>query len=221
MADKRFHVPKREESEDWLMSYADMITLLLSFFVLLISMSHIDPVKFEKVQGGMARDIGKHQTAQPLQDLKTEVGQVLKGLKIDDDKVSLGTDGRGLVLEFDATTFFEPTSAELKSELLPVLGRLSETLNSPRYSAFQIEVQGHTDDTPINTPAFPSNWDLSSARATIVVRTFIQNGIDPTRLIAEGLADTRPKVSNRDVNGKPLATNQAINRRVSVHIFPR
>lgn len=221
MADKRFEVPKHEEKEDWLMSYADMITLLMSFFVLLISMSHIDPVKFEKVQGGMARDIGKHQTAQPLQELKTEVGQVLRGLKLDDDKVRLGSDDRGLVLEFDATTFFDPMSAKLNDELLPIVSKLSETLNSPRYSAFQIEVQGHTDDTPISTPAFPSNWDLSAARATIVVRTFIQDGIDPTRLIAEGLADTRPKVSNRDVTGKPLPVNQAINRRVSVHIFPR
>jgi chemotaxis protein MotB len=221
MADKRFAPQKREESEDWLMSYADMITLLLSFFVLLISISHIDPVKYEKVQGGMARDIGNHKTAQPLQELKTEVGQVLRGLNLDEDKVRLGSDDRGLVLEFDASTFFDATSAKLKDELLPALAKLSETLNSPRYSAFQIEVQGHTDDTPISTPAFPSNWDLSTARATIVVRTFIQDGIDPTRLIAEGLADTRPKVSNRDVNGKPLPINQAINRRVSVHIFPR
>lgn len=221
MQDKRFNPPKPEEKEDWLMSYADMITLLMSFFVLLISMSHIDPVKFEKVQGGMARDIGKHQTAQPLQELKTEVGQMLRGMKIDDDKVSLGSDQRGLVLEFDASTFFEPTSAALKPEFMPVLAKLAETLNSPRYSAFQIEVQGHTDDTPVSTPTYPSNWELSAARATIVVRTFIQNGIEPTRLAAEGFADTRPKVSNHDVAGRPLPVNQAINRRVSVHIFPR
>jgi chemotaxis protein MotB len=221
MADERFQPPKHEEKEDWLMSYADMITLLMSFFVLLISMSHIDPIKFEKVQGGMARDIGKHQTAQPLQELKTEVGQVLRGLKLDDDKVSLGSDERGLVLEFDAGTFFEPASAKLKEEFIAALAKLAETLNSPRYSAFQIEVQGHTDDTPVNTPAYPSNWELSAARATTVVRMFIQQGIEPTRLAAEGFADTRPKVSNRDVSNRPLPVNQAINRRVSVHIFPR
>ncbi|MTJ83501.1 MAG: OmpA family protein [Telmatospirillum sp.] len=221
MADKRFEPPQHEDKEDWLMSYADMITLLLSFFVLLISMSHIDPVKFEKVQGGMARDIGRHQTAQPLQELKTEMGSVLRGLNIEDDKVSLGSDQRGLVLELDGGTFFEPASAKLKDEYLPVISKMAETLNSPRYSAFQIEVQGHTDDTPINTPSFPSNWELSAARATVVVRTFIQNGVDPTRLAAEGLADTRPKVSNRDVSGHPLSANQAINRRVSIHIFPR
>ncbi|MDR3439311.1 flagellar motor protein MotB [Telmatospirillum sp.] len=221
MADNRFRVQPPQDNEDWLMSYADMITLLLSFFVLLISMSHIDPVKFEKLQGGMARDIGRHQAAQPLQELKTEVGEVLRGLKLEDDKVSLGSDQRGLVLEFDAGTFFESASAKLKDEYLPVIAKLSETLNSPRYSAFQIEVQGHTDDTPVNTPAFPTNWELSTTRATNVVRTFIQGGIDPTRLAAEGFADTRPKVSNRDMNGHPLPANQAVNRRVSVHIFPR
>ena len=120
--------PKQEEKEDWLMSYADMITLLMSFFVLLISMSHIDPVKFEKVQGGMARDIGKHQTAQPLQELKTEVGQVLRGLKLDDDKVSLGSDERGLVLEFDAGTFFDPARPRSRTNDPPALTKLAETL---------------------------------------------------------------------------------------------
>jgi chemotaxis protein MotB len=221
MADKRFQPPPHEDKEDWLMSYADMITLLLSFFVLLISMSHIDPVKFEKVQGGMAHDIGHHQTAQPLQELKNEIGELLRGLKIEDDKVAMGSDQRGLVLELDGGTFFEPASAKLKDEYLPVIAKFAETLGSPKYSAFQVEVQGHTDDTPISTPAFPSNWELSAARATVVVRTLISNGIDPTRLAAEGLADTRPKVSNRDVNGNPLPANQAVNRRVSLHIFPR
>jgi chemotaxis protein MotB len=214
-------VKKPEENEDWLMSYADMITLLMSFFVLLISMSHFDPVKFEKVEGGMARDIGRRQTARPLQELKTEVGEVLKGLKIDETQVGIGNDDRGLVLDLDGSTFFDAGSAKARDEFLPVLAKLAETLNSPRYSAFQIEVQGHTDDTPISTPAFPSNWELSAGRATTVVRQFIRNGVDPTRLMAEGLADTRPKVANRDVNGNPLPTNQAINRRVEVHIFPR
>lgn len=217
----KFDVKPPEEKEDWLMSYADMITLLMAFFVLLISMSHIDPVKYEQVQGGMAQDIGKREAVKPMQELKTDIGQVLKGLKVDDNQVAIGSDNRGLVLDFDSGTFFEPATARLKEELVPALSQLVQTLNSPRYSAFQIEVQGHTDDTPINTPVYPSNWELSAARATMVVRFFIMNGIDPTRLAAEGLADTRPKVSNRDINNNPLPANQAINRRVAVHIFPR
>ncbi len=212
---------KPEEKEDWLMSYADMITLVMAFFVLLISMSHIDPVKYEQVKGGMAQDIGKRESTQPIKQLKTEMGQLMRGMKIDDTQVAIGTDDRGLVLDFDAGTFFEPGSAKLKDQFLPALTKMAETLNSARYSAFQIEVAGHTDDTPVNTPQFPSNWELSTARATAVVRKLIQDGITPTRLSASGFADTQPKVANRDVNGNPLPINQAINRRVSVHIFPR
>jgi chemotaxis protein MotB len=210
-----------EAREDWLMSYADMITLLMAFFILLLSMSKIDPIKYEKVEGGMAKDIGKRDVEQPLQKLKSEMGEVLKGLKLDENTVGLGTDDRGLVLEFDANAFFEQGSARLKDEMLTSLIKICQTLDSPKYSAFQVEVQGHTDDNQVATPAYPSNWELSAGRAAMVVRLFIKNGMDPTRLSALGFADTRPKVSNRDVNGNPVALNQAINRRVTMHVFPR
>jgi chemotaxis protein MotB len=213
--------PKKEETEDWLMSYADMITLLMAFFVMLISMSHLDPVRYEQMQGGLAKDIGKHDTAQPMQSLKTEMASAMRGLKIDDTQVAIGTDDRGLVLDLDAGTFFDPNSAALKDQFLPALAKIAQTLDSDKYSAFQIEVQGHTDDDKPTNPAYPSNWELSAARATVVVRKLIDDGVPADRLGAVGYADTRPRVANRDVNGNPLAINQAINRRVSIHIFPR
>lgn len=212
---------KSEETEDWLLSYADMITLLLAFFVMILSMSHFDPVRYEEVQGGLAKDIGKHENTQPMQQLKTEMSQAMRGIKIDETQVSIGTDDRGLVLDLDAGTFFDAASAQLKPEFLPALTRIAATLDSDKYSAFQVEVQGHTDDQPVNTPAFASNWELSGARAAIVVRKLIESGLNPTRMSAVGLADTRPRVANRDIDGKPIALNEAINRRVSIHIFPR
>lgn len=219
--DSRFNPKKPEEKEDWLMSYADMITLLMSFFVLLISMSHFDAVKLEQVQGGISRDISKREGNTPMKELKNDLTEVVKGLKLDESAVNIGQDDRGLVLEFDANTFFDPASAKLSDRFLPALAQMAELLNSTRYSAFQVEIQGHTDDTPINTQIFPSNWELSSARAAAVVRYFITRGMVPTRLSAEGFADTRPKVSNRDMTGRPLPQNQAINRRVAAHIYPR
>jgi chemotaxis protein MotB len=213
--------PKKEESEDWLMSYADMITLLMAFFVMIISMSSLDPVRYEQVQGGLAKDIGKHEKAQPMQQLKTDMAAAMRGIKLDETQVSIGTDDRGLVLDLDAGTFFDPASAKLKDEFLPALAKIAATLDSEKYSAFQIEVQGHTDDQTVSTPAFPSNWELSAARATGVVRKLIEDGLSPTRMGAVGYADTRPRVPNRDIEGKPLAVNEAINRRVSIHIFPR
>lgn len=212
---------KKEEAEDWLMSYADMITLLMAFFVMLISMSHLDPVRYEQVQGGLAKDIGKHDAAQPMQSLKSEMAQAMRGLKVDDTQVAIGQDDRGLVLDLDAGTFFDPNSATLKDQFLPALAKIATTLTSEKYSAFQVEVQGHTDDEKPTTPAFPTNWELSAARATAVVRVLIKDGVQADRLGAVGYADTRPRVANRDVNGNPLAINQAINRRVSIHIYPR
>lgn len=217
----RWNPKKPEEREDWLMSYADMITLLLAFFVLLLSMSHIDMVKYEKVEGGMAKDIGKRESESPLQKLTTEMGELLKGLKVDETQVALGTDDRGLVLEMDGGSFFDPASAKLKESQLTNLAKMAELLTSTRYSAFQVEIQGHTDDTPISTAEFPSNWELSAGRASAVVRYFISKGMNPTRLAAEGFADTHPKVANRDANGNPLPVNQSINRRVTIHVFPR
>jgi len=212
---------KKEEAEDWLMSYADMITLLMAFFVMLISMSHFDPVKYEQVQGGLAKDIGKHDAAQPMQSLKTDMAQAMRGLKVDDTQVAIGQDDRGLVLDLDAGTFFDPNSAALKEQFLPALAKIATTLMSEKYSAFQVEVQGHTDDEKPTAPAYPTNWELSAARATAVVRMLIKDGVAADRLGAVGYADTRPRVANRDVNGNPLAINQAINRRVSIHIYPR
>jgi len=212
---------KKEEAEDWLMSYADMITLLMAFFVMLISMSHLDPVRYEQVQGGLAKDIGKHESAQPMQQLKTEMASAMRGIKLDETQVAIGQDDRGLVLDMDAGTFFDPDSAALKEQFLPALAKIAETLKSEKYSAFQIEVQGHTDDQKPTNPAYPTNWELSTARATTVVRKLIEDGLPSDRLGALGYADTRPRVANRDVNGNPLPINQAINRRVSIHIFPR
>ena len=212
---------KHEEAEDWLMSYADMITLLMAFFVMLISMSHLDPVRYEQMQGGLAKDIGKHETAQPMQALKTEMASAMRGLKVDDTQVAIGQDDRGLVLDLDAGTFFDPNSAALKDQFLPALAKIATTLMSEKYTGFQIEVQGHTDDEKPTAPAYPTNWELSAARATTVVRQLIKDGVQADRLGAVGYADTRPRVANRDVNGNPLAINQAINRRVSIHIYPR
>ena len=213
---------KKEEAEDWLMSYADMITLLMAFFVMLISMSHLDPVRYEQMQGGLAKDIGKRDNNnQPMQQLKSEMAQAMRGIKVDETQVSIGQDDRGLVLDLDAGTFFDASSAALKDQYLPALMKIAETLSSEKFSAFQVEVQGHTDDEKPTGPLYPTNWELSAARATTVVRKLIEDGVQADRMGAVGYADTRPRVANRDVNGNPLAVNQAINRRVSIHIYPR
>lgn len=220
MAEKsKFVVHKPEEREDWLLSYADMITLLLAFFVLMLSISKFDATKAEKVTGGLSKEIGGHDVVQPIDTLKAEAQQQAKALKLDDSQVSISTDDRGLVLELDGGTFFEPNSADLKPAQVAALTKMGQMLLSPKYADFQIEVDGHTDDTPVATQQYPSNWELSAARAATVARLLARLGVAPTRLEVVGYGDTRPKVPNRDSQGRPLSVNQAINRRVTLHVF--
>lgn len=219
MRESKFEIKKPEEREDWLLSYADMITLLLAFFVLLLSISKFDATKAEKVTGGLSKGIGGHDVVRPIDTLKAEAQQQAKALKLDDGQVTVSTDDRGLVLELDGGTFFDANSAELKQQFIPALTKMGQMLDSSKYADFQVELDGHTDDTPVATQAYPSNWELSAARASAVARLFIKQGMLPTRIEVVGFGDTRPKVANRDAQGHPLPANQAINRRVTIHVY--
>ena len=215
----KFNLKKPEANEDWLLSYADMITLLLAFFVLMLSISKPDATKAEKVTGGLSQAIGGHDVVQPIDTLKAEAQAEARALKLEDGQVSVSTDDRGLVLELDGGTFFDPNSAALKDQFVPSLTKMGQLLNSPKYADFQVELDGNTDDTPVSNPNFPSNWELSAARAASVARLFVKLGMTPSRIEVVGYGDTRPKVANRDAQGRPLAANQAINRRVTVHVY--
>ena len=117
-----------------------------------------------------------------------EVKQILVEMNVQETS-SLGSDSAGVIIEFASSSFFDPGSATLREEAKPILKRVADTLNADVYKNFQVEVQGHTDDTPIHTPQFPSNWELSAERATGVVRYFLEQSITPTRLRAVGFAD--------------------------------
>lgn len=218
--DPRWNKPAQPVEEEWLLTYADMVTLLLAFFVMLASISKVDKVMFEKVQAGLAREIGRREMRKPLEELKDSLHRTVKEAGVADE-IGIGVDDDGVMVEFVAAPYYPPGSAELRPEARPVLIRVAETLRHPLYEGFRIEVQGHTDDSPIRSGQFPSNWELSAARATVVVRLFAETGILPARMAAVGYADVMPKVPNRDRDGQPIAENQALNRRIVVRIYPR
>jgi len=211
---------KEDDTDSWVVTFADMATLLLAFFVLLVSISHIDASLFEQVKAGMAKGIGKREITTPIENLRQDLEDTIQALQVD-DTVGLAKDTQGVTLEFAAASFYEPGKAEIRAEAIPILNRVAATIGADRYRGFQVEVQGHTDDTPISTAVFPSNWELSAGRATRIVRFFEAAGIEPSRMTAIGYADTAPKVPNRDPFGEALPQNQEINRRVVVRIFPR
>jgi len=216
----RFEKKNEEPLEDWLLSYADMITLVMAFFIILVSMSKIDANKYEEVQSGMARDIGNREVTKPLQDLRSELLGAVAGAGVD-ESVDIGRDDRGVVLNLASGTMFQPGSAEIRPEIRPLMKEISTTLGQPRFNGYQIEIQGHTDDTPVRTPQFPSNWDLSAGRALATLKLMNELGVDQSRMKIAAYADTAPRVPNRSDTGRAYPENQAINRRVQIHVYPR
>jgi chemotaxis protein MotB len=212
--------PEEDDSEAWIITFADMSTLLLAFFILLASISKVDIVLFEKVKAGIQEGIGNREVTQPIEQLRTQTNEVIKSLQVE-DVVGIGQDQDGLVIEFASSAFYEPGSADIRPEAIPILEQIIATLNEPRYQNFQIEVQGHTDDIPINTEKFPSNWELSAERATRVLRLMLEDGVEKERVLAIAYADVAPKVPNRTPEGQAIPLNQELNRRIAVRVYPR
>lgn len=126
------------------------------------------------------------------------------------DKIAFRFEGRGLVLTIlDDTVLFEPGQATLQSAGLSILDLVTSSLLN---AGHDVAIEGHTDSRPISTSRYPSNWELSTARATSVLRYMLLQGFDPARISASGYADTRPVAANDTPEG------QAANRRVEIVI---
>ncbi len=206
------------DSEDWMNTYADAITLLMAFFAMLVSFSKVDLEVFDSVVSGLAEDVGQRV---PKPSKSKEIKEELKDIMVSqgaDQAVTVSNDSKGVTLELDGNAFFRPGTAILREEALPVLQSAYEEMAAPKYQKFNYEIEGHSDDEPINTPRYPSNWELSSGRASTVVRFFSGLGMKPNRMKAVGFADTQPKVPHRAEDGTPIPENRAINRRVIIRI---
>ncbi|MDB5047466.1 MAG: OmpA/MotB [Fibrobacteres bacterium] len=215
----RHRVPEHEGvEEDWLMSYADMVTLLMAFFLAMLSVSHVDPVLFEQMKKGLRSDIGKDK------DVKTPLGEIkhdLDSLLADQRKrgevnIDLGRDG--IIVEFSSSAIYDPGKADIGPSARANMDKVADAIQRIEYYKFAVDIEGHTDNIPINTLQFPSNWELSVSRATNIVKYLIGKGIPSERLKAAGYADTKPKVPNVDGDGKPISSNQAKNRRIVLKI---
>ncbi len=211
--------PDIEEKEDWLITYADAITLLMAFMVMLLTFAEYDIPAFEEAAAAIQSNLSGRDSTSPIQLMRIDVQDVVYNMQAD-QVVKVDTDDKGIIIELSSSAFYKPGSANLREEALPVLEKMAQTLLAPRYQTYAIEIEGHTDDIPINTPRFPSNWELSSMRAAQVVRLLISQGMEPIRLKATGYADTQPKAPNKDAEGNPVPDNQALNRRVVIRVYP-
>jgi chemotaxis protein MotB len=125
---------------------------------------------------------------------------------------------KGVKIELASSAIYSPGSADIREEMRPAISQIADILKNSNIPDYIVIVEGHTDNVPINTVPFPSNWELSSTRATNIVRYLIANGIPNNKLRASGYADTRPVAPNFNEDGQSIQENQAKNRRVEIYI---
>ncbi|MBI3903651.1 MAG: flagellar motor protein MotD [Nitrosomonadales bacterium] len=240
---RRSKRPEHDNHERWLISYADFITLLFSFFVVMYAISSLNEGKYKVLSASLASVFGETATPQSnspvslseqdrlmkslvdrrnakqgerarkqqeyMRSVANNLNQVLAS-QVSSGQVSVTQSNRGVVLDINASALFNQGEAELQSESVKTMSEVARILGQGDQA---IEVEGHTDDVPIKNPRFPSNWELSSARASSVVRLFIEHGVAADRLTAVGSAANRPIASNDTLVGR------ARNRRVTVTIL--
>jgi chemotaxis protein MotB len=219
MIDDELLQEEPDEKEIWLITYADMVTLLLALFIIIASISEIDPVKLEMITDQLRKATGQTETRKrPLEEILKTLKQIAKDNNIE-SQLDISHDPRGIKLEFSSSIFFHSGDGDLQPGAKPILDKVAIALNAISHDGYRLYVEGHTDDTPIQGGRYPSNWELSTARSTNVLRYFISKGIDPKVLAASGFADTIPKAPNRDAHGQALPDNQAKNRRVVIKVY--
>ncbi|MGM0577157.1 MAG: flagellar motor protein MotB [Myxococcota bacterium] len=242
---------KKKESPSapaWMATFADMATLLMSFFVLLLAFSEMDVVKYKAISGSMKKALGVKADSfevtlpegppaeqadlrgveMPKPEAPEGAAEKVEGEKlapdaalvrrrlaseIEENRIDVEAWPDRVIIRLPEQGVFPLGSARLDRDFVPILAKIRGVLADTRGS---IVVAGHTDDLPIRTRRFRSNWDLSASRAASVVHVLLEPGegtpdwIEPHRLVAQGYADTRPLVPNED------AESRAKNRRVDI-----
>ena len=199
-----------ENLDRWLISYADFITLMFTFFAALYALSSVDKAKMEEFSGSLNQTFKVIEKPIPQIDtqkniLVEDISKVTSNIK----GVAVKNEPRGVVVTFSDSVLFASGSAELKPEIYSVLEKLSKLLSAV---PGKVAIEGHTDNVPISSSKYSSNWELSTARAASMLHFFIEKGIDPAKYSIAGYAEFRPLESNATEEGRQK------NRRVEIII---
>jgi chemotaxis protein MotB len=213
----RGHSQQEGGMDSWLMSYADMITLLLCFFIIFVSVSEPKQDKFSQITEGLVNRFGTVDLTTPLKGVFEAVQQVVEKHQALRD-VSVEKTQSGIAMEISSRKIFEPGSAEITEANLSLLTDLVASLKTADFLEYRIIIEGHTSDEQLPSAFLPTNWDLSAARAARVVRYFIEQGIKTDRIRAVAYADSKPKVPNRGVGDEPILENREQNQRMVIKL---
>jgi chemotaxis protein MotB len=235
--------PEHDNHERWMVSYADFITLLFAFFVVMYGISSVNEGKYKVFGAAINRAFGTKSSETEGSSIRMSEEEIYFKSLVDrrdarlaekqrkqnermrnlaqtlnetmdkfvkSGQMNVSQTGRGVELEINASALFNQGEADIQPEAKKTLADAAKVLVDNDYA---IEVEGHTDNLPISTARFPSNWELSSARASSVVRLFIDQGVVAKRLKAVGSADNHPVLPNDSAEGR------ARNRRVTITVL--
>lgn len=221
-----------DEQSSWIVTYADLMTLLLVFFVLMYAISSLNLEKFKHVINSIQVTLNEKTPAVGLleiiktpehkakrkvrltditgltsreHEILSDIDKVIEERKLGEHIIARISEG-SIHIQATGKVFFNSGSATLNLEAEPILDKITEIIKE--YGEYSVNIKGHTDNTPISTEKFASNWELSAIRATTVLKFLVDGGIDPVRLTATGYGDMIPLVPNNS------AENRALNRRV-------
>jgi len=237
---RKTYVDRRQSDghERWLISYADFITLMFAVFVVLYAVSSLSETKYRRLSEAIGQAFGAAAPAavpraQPpdvrkttaggdrspangggndgaLRELTQQLAETMAPLVASGDARVIASPS-GVRVELNAGMLFKSGEAQLQENSRHLMQTIAAVL--VRDGRLPVQVEGHTDDVPIVSAQFPSNWELSAARASSVVRALADGGVDPRRLVAKGYAEYQPLESNA------TATGRARNRRVVLSIL--
>lgn len=233
MARRKKVEQKAESSGGWIVTFSDLMSLLLTFFILLYSMSSVSEIKFMEASqslqmalngkgGGTtiltdATSIVKEPPASPTEEVTNpeikELYEKVTGYVEENDmtsKVTVEMDKDGVYVDIQESVLFSSGSADVSDPGQTTLHKLAELVNSLKNN---LVVEGYTDNIPIKNSTFSNNWELSTGRAISVLRYLSEEeGVDPRRLSAKGYGEYTPSVPN------DTDQNRAVNRRVNIVI---
>lgn len=236
-------IEDEEGAPAWIITFADMVTLLLVFFILLFTIATVEAKKFQLVMTSIQsalhqekpaanqvvmQDISKNEKPEEViyeeevdvkkhenesaeevsgdkQKLLVEVQELIKEQRLG-EHIYAYTEGNKIILRIKGTMLFSSGNVDLIEKSKIIFENIDALFK--KYADYKIDIKGYTDNRPIETKRFPSNWELSAIRATTVLRYFVNRGIDPARLSATGYADLFPIADNNTIEGR------AQNRRV-------
>lgn len=215
------HTDPHAHDEPWLISYADMMTLLFGFFVLMYTLAASESSgSWERIRLEMSKHFGGTY-ADRYKDIKDDIKQLF-GKEQLREQIKIESTPEGLKITFRSHLLFAPGRAKFSPRVEGLINATAEVVHRKHQrQKFTLIIEGHTDDTPMRGGRFSSNWDLSSARAISMLSKFEQLNFPMKDIEVRAYGETRPVAKNRNELGEPIKDNQAKNRRVVLRLVSK